>query len=52
MSTIRVFWSTCPSCHGKFIVGWELRHGDHKLHCPFCGHRYLADESEEIDERA
>ena len=52
MSTIRVFWSTCPSCHGTFVVGWELRHGDYKLHCPFCAHRYLAGESEEIDERA
>jgi hypothetical protein len=33
-------------------VGWELRHGDYQLHCPFCEHRYLAGESEEIDERA
>lgn len=48
---MRLFWSTCPRCHDKFVVSWELRHAGVQLHCPFCGNRYLPDESQELDER-
>jgi hypothetical protein len=48
---MRVFWSTCPTCGGKFVVGWELRDAGVELHCPFCERRYLPEESAEIDER-
>jgi uncharacterized Zn-finger protein len=48
----RVFWATCPACKKAFIVAWELRHGDKRLICPYCGHRFPADEAAALDERA
>ncbi len=51
MSGMRLFWSTCPKCLKAFVVAWELRHAKHQLICPYCGHRYLPDESAAIDER-
>ena len=34
-----------------FVVEWELRHPGVKLICPYCGNRYLPDESAALDER-
>jgi hypothetical protein len=47
----RIFWAGCPACDRDFIVSWELRSGDIKLRCPFCAHRFLADDAARIDER-
>ena len=47
----RVFWAGCASCDRDFIVNWELRQGTVPLRCPFCGHRFLADQAARIDER-
>jgi hypothetical protein len=34
-----------------FVVQWQLRHAGVKIFCPFCGNRYLPDESAALDER-
>lgn len=47
----RIFWAGCPSCDHDFIVNWELRYGAIALICPFCRHRFLADEAKRLDER-
>lgn len=47
---MRLFWSTCPRCMKPFVVDWALRHAGLKLICPFCGNRYLPDESAKIDD--
>ena len=48
---MRLFWSTCPKCIKPFVVEWALRHAGRQLICPYCRHRYLPDESAEIDDR-
>lgn len=51
MSGMRLFWSTCPQCVKAFVVAWELRYAQRQLICPYCGHRYLPEQSAAIDER-
>jgi len=47
---MRLFWSTCPKCMKAFVVEWALRHKGLKLICPYCGNRYLPDDSAAIDD--
>lgn len=47
----RIFWATCPSCAGPFLVSWELRHSTYELICPFCRERFLPDQAAVLDER-
>jgi predicted Zn finger-like uncharacterized protein len=47
----RVFWATCPECEKEFVVDWELRHSAHLLRCPYCRHRFAADDAKALDER-
>jgi uncharacterized protein YbaR (Trm112 family) len=48
----RVFWVTCPDCKGRFEAHYdELRHNkEMKLLCPFCGKRFLTEESPHIQD--
>ncbi|MBI2371876.1 MAG: hypothetical protein HYV08_16875 [Deltaproteobacteria bacterium] len=46
----RIFWIDCPGCGKSFYADWPLRQGKYKLHCPFCGHRFLPQESPRIFE--
>ncbi|MBI4528096.1 MAG: conjugal transfer protein [Deltaproteobacteria bacterium] len=47
----KIFWVACPECNGKFYCQWhELRHKRIQLLCPYCGHRFLDEESPEITE--
>lgn len=47
----RVFWVRCPECKGRFFCDYGLRHAGVRLECPYCQHRFLPDESSELDER-
>lgn len=47
----RVFWVTCPECDGQFVADWELRYSAHQLICPYCRHRFVADQAKALDER-
>ena len=47
----RIFWVTCPKCRGRFYCHHtDLRHTDWQLHCPYCQHRFLQDDSPQIEE--
>lgn len=43
---VKLFNPTCPKCKGVFHVHHEdLRHSQVKLLCPYCGERFLVEES-------
>ncbi len=47
----RIFWVTCPQCKGEFYCHWqEFRHTKEQLLCPYCGRRFLDEESPKIVE--
>jgi len=47
----RIFWVTCPRCQGEFYCHWEeFRHKNIQLLCPYCGNRFLDEESPKIRE--
>jgi len=48
---VRIFWATCPDCKGRFQCHWEeLRHKGIALLCPYCGKKFLDEESPSIEE--
>jgi hypothetical protein len=48
---VKIFWATCPECKGRFQCHHEeLRHKKIPLLCPFCGKRFLDEESPLIEE--
>ena len=48
----KLFWVTCPACHGRFCAhSEELRHNKKfQLHCPYCGKRFFDEESPQIED--
>jgi hypothetical protein len=47
----RIFWVTCPRCHGRFYCDYQLRFQEIKLICPHCEHQFFDKESPHMDER-
>jgi uncharacterized Zn-finger protein len=48
----RIFYVTCPACTGRFSCHFEeLRHNKQfPLLCPYCGKRFLDEESPRVEE--
>lgn len=47
----RIFWATCPQCEQAFTVDYGIRFEDVQLECPFCRHKFKADDAKALDER-